>query len=75
MDITAHKKLHFQLYLENPRYHHTEIWSDIGAASGKPSLLVFPLLWRQKTSSTPFYDFDKLTIWCDLFIFIDVYYF
>lgn len=40
-DTTAHFKLHFQLFLQSPRYYRNEIWSDGRATCGKHFQLVF----------------------------------
>ena len=69
IDITAYEKIHFWLFLLNPREYQIDIWSNIHAAYGGYSLLALGSTLKKKASSRLFHDFNKMTISWDLLIF------
>ena len=62
IDVTAYEKLHFRLFLLNPREYQNEIWSNVNAVYVKYFYFVLRSILKTKASSRPFHDFNKIAI-------------
>ena len=69
ISIATYWRLHLCFFLLNPKYYRNEIWSIRVCCMINISNMFLAQCWRMETSSRPFYDFNKMTIWRDLSIF------
>ena len=67
--IATYWMLHLCLFLLKPKYYQNELGQRLVCCMTNISNMFLAQCWRLETSSRPFHDFIKMTIYRDLAIF------